>query len=268
MTSRSQRLITPWLAAMGSSLAGLLIATSVFAAAATDSLRPRPRAALPPGNPVNSDRAKSAEAPPSTAVAVPTPPPALPPVPAPAPTVLPTPVDHSAPLPPPSLVVPRGDVEISSDGGFEYDGETGRVLYRSKVKVLDPAEDPKTIITAEWLTTVLPPPGGKVGEIVALTNVVIKILDPKGAQIARGNKAVYNATNDIVTIYGDPPVLEMPSGTLYGDRFVVFNRVTSQFQAPGRIRMVAKQGVPILGIGSTNVSPRSGPAPTTTRPQP
>ena len=90
-----------------------------------------------------------------------------------------------------------------------------------------------------------------------MTNVVIKILDLKGAQIARGNKAVYNATNDVVTIYGDPPILELPSGTLYGDGFVVFNRVTSQFQAPGRIRMVARQGVPLLGIGGTNTTPRT-----------
>ncbi|MBI1839491.1 MAG: hypothetical protein HYR88_01390 [Verrucomicrobia bacterium] len=215
-------------------------------AAGLDSLRPPPKAALPPPPIAPLPGASSA------AGGRPSPPVA----------------DPAAPLPPPSMVVPRGDVEITSEGGFDYEGDTGRVLYRKKVKVLDPVDDPRTIITAEWLTTIVPPPGGKVGEIIALTNVVIKILDPKGAQTASGNKAVYNATNDVVTIYGDPPILEMPSGTLYGDGFVVFNRITSQFQAPGRIRMVARQGVPILGIGGTNAQPRPVAPPPKTDPKP
>lgn len=249
----------------------------LLGAAARDNFRPLPRANVPPApapkkaEPVVTPPPPAAPVltPASTAVAAPaaavpapapsaatvqTPPPAPPP-----PSLLPP--NPAAPLKPAAPVAPRGDVEISSDGGFEYDGETGRVFYRNKVKVLDPANDPKTIITAEWLTTVLPPAGGKVGEIIAITNVVIKIIDPKGEQVARGSKAVYNATNDIITLTGDPPILELPAGILYGDGHVVFNRITGQFQAPGRIRMVARQGAsaPLFGVGSTSGSKTNAP---------
>ena len=225
-----------------------------------ESLRTRPRAGLPQKPPAKAT--PPSVAPPTVAApdpiiatnAVATPPPSL------------LPADPSAPLKPASPVAPRGDVEISSEGGFEYEGETGRVLYRNKVKVLDPANDPRTIITADWLSTILPPAGGKVGEIIAITNVVIRIIEPKGEQIARGHKAVYNATNDIITLTGTPPILEMPSGTLYGDGFVVFNRITGQFQAPGKIRMVARQGAtaPLFGAGASGAStPRPSPTPST-----
>lgn len=252
----------------------------LMGAAARDNFRPLPRATLPPAPAPAPKKVEPVVTPPPAAPAAPvvtaTPPPAAPATVTPAPAsaaVQPPPAPPSllppnpaAPLKPAAPVAPRGDVEISSDGGFEYDGETGRVFYRNKVKVLDPANDPKTIITAEWLTTVLPPAGGKVGEIIAITNVVIKIIDPKGDQVARGSKAVYNATNDIITLTGDPPILELPAGILYGDGHVVFNRITGQFQAPGRIRMVARQGAsaPLFGVGSSNGSKTNAPPATPT----
>lgn len=148
---------------------------------------------------------------------------------------------------------PRGNLSIDADGGFTYDGETGRVIYKTKVKVLDPAEDPRTIILCDWLTTVLPPPGGKVGEIIALTNVIIQIKDEKGMQVATGSKAVFNTTNETVTITGNP-VVEMHTGTLYGDQEIIYRRVSNRFEAPGRIRMVARTNAPagVLGFGGTN----------------
>jgi hypothetical protein len=153
---------------------------------------------------------------------------------------------------------PRGAVSITGEGGFEYDGETGRVIYKRKVRVLDPEIDPRTIIECEWLTTVLPPPGGMMGELVALTNVVIRIKDEKGMQVATGNRAVYNPTNDIVTIEGSPPVVEMHTGTLYGDERVIYNRQSNRFEAPGKFRIVARPGgpLPFPGPSGTNAPAR------------
>ena len=146
-----------------------------------------------------------------------------------------------SPAPKPALSS-RGDIAIQSDGGFEYDGETGRVIYRQKVLVEDPAHDPRTTIACDWLTTILPPPGGKMGEIIAMTNVVITIKDTKGLQIVKGTRAVYNATNETLIITGSP-IVEMPSGILLGDERVIYNRITEKFEAPGKIRMIARPGI-------------------------
>ena len=175
--------------------------------------------------------------------------------------------EPSTPTAPPSAVknapsfTPRGNLSIQAEGGFEYDGESGRVIYKKQVRVLDPAEDPKTIILCEWLTTVLPPPGGKVGEIVALTNVVIQIKDEKGVQVATGSKAVFNTTNETLTITGNP-VVEMHTGTLYGDEQVIYSRVSNRFEAPGKIRMVARTNAPsvMFGFGGTNRVSQPTPA--------
>ncbi|HAM73330.1 MAG TPA: hypothetical protein DCM86_16980 [Verrucomicrobiales bacterium] len=206
---------------------------------------------------------------PGADVATPTPTPAPAPAPVPAaPAVVP------ATKPAPPVFAPRGDVEIRGDGGFEYDGETGRVVYKRNVKVLDPANDPRTIIGCEWLTTVLPPPGGRIGEIVALTNVVIQVKDEKGIQVATGNKAVFNPTNDTLIIYGAPPVVEMHTGTLTGDEMVIYNRQSNRFEAPGKFRIVARQGAPVpmfqlFGTNGVSRVPAPGTnAPPTPRPNP
>ncbi len=242
----------------------LLLAGSALGAG-YGALAPRKRATpeepsrpLPAAAPVNTP---ASPAPSSAPANTPTPPP---PVVVAAAEVAPATPAPSAPAPKAAPAFkPRGDVEISSEGGFEYDGETGRVIYKGKVQVLDPAKDPRTIITCDWLSTILPPAGGKVGEIIALTNVVIKVRDDKGAQMATGARAVFNATNDTITITGNP-VVEMPSGTLFGDQYVIYNRLTEKFEAPGRIKMVARQGapLPIPGFSSTN-SPaiKNNPAP-------
>ncbi|MBL9168421.1 MAG: hypothetical protein JNN07_11820 [Verrucomicrobiales bacterium] len=151
-----------------------------------------------------------------------------------------TPSNPAKPASKPAFT-PRGSVAIQSDGGFEYNGETGRVIYRKNVLVEDPANDPRTTISCEWLTTILPPPGEKIGEIIALTNVVITIKDTKGLQIVKGARAVYNATNDIVVITGSP-IVEMPSGILLGDERIIYSRATETFEAPGKIRMIARPG--------------------------
>lgn len=154
-------------------------------------------------------------------------------------------VGTTATAPPPAAKpvaeAARGNVSIKADGGFEYDGESGRIIYRQKVLVLDPETDPRTTIACDYLTTVLPPPGGKIGEIIAMTNVVITIKDGKGLQVVKGSKAVYNATNDVVVITGNP-IVDMPSAILYGDQEVTYRRATETFEAPGKIRMVAKPG--------------------------
>lgn len=162
---------------------------------------------------------------------------------------------------------PRGNLSIQAEGGFEYDGESGRVIYKKQVRVLDPAEDPKTIILCEWLTTVLPPPGGKVGEIVALTNVVIQIKDEKGVQVATGSKAVFNTTNETLTITGNP-VVEMHTATLYGDEQVIYSRVSNRFEAPGKIRMVARTNAPSVMFGFRGTNRVSQPTPAVVPPKP
>lgn len=200
---------------------------------------PKPPPPLPPA----TQQAQPKEIVPPAAPAIP-PTPAATPVTVPAPAT--TPVGETAPAAPSKpatkpAFTPRGSVAIQSDGGFEYDGETGRVIYRKNVLVEDPANDPRTTIACEWLTTILPPPGGKIGEIIALTNVVITIKDTKGLQIVKGARAVYNATNDTVVITGSP-IVEMPSGILLGDERVIYNRATEKFEAPGKIRMIARPG--------------------------
>lgn len=187
-------------------------------AAGFEDLRPRTPKDPAPQAPAEP---KPKESPPATA---PPPPPATP-----------------AATAKPGADTPRGGVSIKADGGFEYEGESGRIIYRHKVLVLDPEIDPRTTIACDYLTTVLPPPGGKMGEIIAMTNVVITIKDGKGLQVVKGAKAVYNATNDVVVITGSP-IVDMPSAILYGDQEVTYRRATETFEAPGKIRMVAKPG--------------------------
>lgn len=173
------------------------------------------------------------------------------------------PKSNASPTNAPGTLPVRGNVEIICQGGFVYEGESGRVVYSKKVKVFDPAEDPKTIIECDWLTTVLPPPGGRVGEIIALTNVVITIIDSQGLQIAKGAKATYNATNDTVIIEGSP-VVEMPTGTLFGDQKIIYNRTTERFDSPGQIRMISRQGAALPGLAPKPTPPPSSPNSTPT----
>lgn len=217
-------------------LAGLYVTCLHPAAAAGfESLAPKP----PDPKPVARQVVPEAQSKPLSVTPIPAAP-ASPVAAVPAPSPASTPSDPAKPASKPAFT-PRGSVAIQSDGGFEYNGETGRVIYRKNVLVEDPANDPRTTISCEWLTTVLPPPGEKIGEIIALTNVVITIKDTKGLQIVKGARAVYNATNDIVVITGSP-IVEMPSGILLGDERIIYSRATETFEAPGKIRMIARPG--------------------------
>ena len=252
------------------------VAVRPVGAAGFDNLLPKPRPKTAPAQ-------EAPKASPKTEA--PAPPPAAsnsPPTPAAAPTPTPVPASATGPAAEASTAVkepakpvakpapaPRGAVAIQSDGGFEYDGETGRVVYRKNVLVEDPANDPRTTIACEWLTTILPPPGEKIGEIIALTNVVITIKDTKGLQIVKGARAVYNATNDIVVITGNP-IVEMPSGILLGDERIIYSRATEKFEAPGKIRMIARpEGQAAVSdlLRGTN-APKSSPTSTTTNKPP
>lgn len=230
---------------------------------------PRAGSKPPPSKATQEPQAKEAAQPlvtkPVTAAPVVPAAPAATPSSAPAPTA-PAVAEPTAPSKPAAkpAFTPRGSVAIQSDGGFEYDGETGRVIYRKNVLVEDPANDPRTTISCEWLTTILPPPGGKIGEIIALTNVVITIKDTKGLQIVKGARAVYNATNDTVLITGSP-VVEMPSGILLGDERVIYNRATEKFEAPGKIRMIARPGgqAAVADLFRGTNAPKPAPSPST-----
>lgn len=165
----------------------------------------------------------------------------------------PAPVDAAAPA-----VKTRGNLGIHSDGGLEYRGDIGRIVYKRNVQVLDPAENPTTIIRCDWLTLVNPPGGGNIQEIVAATNVVIRMLDPKGVHVARGDKAVYTPADDTVVLSGSPPILETPGQTIIGDKVMTYKRRTSKFDAPGLTQTLIRQGAALSFFedpkkpGSTN----------------
>jgi lipopolysaccharide transport protein LptA len=97
---------------------------------------------------------------------------------------------------------------ITSAHGF-YSNGSRQVIYTGSVQV----DDPRMKLTCEQLIADLPPAGGHIDHLVALTNVVMDSVDEKGqTNHATSDMAVYDykmvdgVTNETVTLTGNARV--------------------------------------------------------------
>jgi lipopolysaccharide export system protein LptA len=137
------------------------------------------------------------------------------------------------------------NIVITSDGGGEFDLGTGLVHYRSAVRVVDPTG---FVLTCEDLLANLPSDQGRLQSIVATTNVVIEITRPASkpgeapSQIkATSDRAVYTATNDLITLDGNARV-EFPQGILASDEPILYDRTSGNVRSTGRWKTTLKPG--------------------------
>ena len=104
---------------------------------------------------------------------------------------------------------PTNDLEkltIQSPNGGTFDMANYRIVYLGPVTV----DDPRMHLTSDWLAADMPPHDKNQNrQIVALTNVVMVMIDNKGeTNHATSDKAVYDfhlegvATNETVTLSG------------------------------------------------------------------
>lgn len=96
----------------------------------------------------------------------------------------------------------------------DFDLAERHAVYHDNVRV----DDPQMKLTCELLTADLPPSGGQINHLVALTNVVMDSVDEKGqTKHATSDKAVYDynvvngVTNESVTLTGNAKVKDGPN---------------------------------------------------------
>lgn len=116
---------------------------------------------------------------------------------------------------------------------FHYDGNQHEVVYQGHVVVVDA----KSELHCGQLTVKMPADGGRPTNAVALTNVVIDMLDDKGqTNHITADKAVYNysvvngLTNEVVTFIGGNPSPEVqnPQYTIWADPLIL-DMATKQY---------------------------------------
>lgn len=135
---------------------------------------------------------------------------------------------------------------ITCDDGFEY--LAGKAVYRGNVQVLDG----EMALNCELLTVYFQTNLGKIDLIVAETNVFITQKD----SLAIADKAVFTATNDVVTLTGNV-LLDDPQGWLAVETFV-YDRKTGGTRSIGRVIMGSH---PRETNSFAIPLPRSGPGP-------
>ena len=137
------------------------------------------------------------------------------------------------------------NIVIEADGGVTY--EANRAVWRNNVRVTDREMD----LLCELLTVYFQTNGGRrIDTIIAETNVVIVERD----NWAFGEKAVYTATNDVVTLSstrGDV-LLDAPDGYLMGP-FIIFDRRTDRLHAPGNVIMGGTAQGGLFGTNTTGI---------------
>jgi lipopolysaccharide transport protein LptA len=131
----------------------------------------------------------------------------------------------------------EGVIPITADG-WEFDLRDGVFHYWGNVHVDAPG---LMELTCEDLVAVMPEEGGRMDQLVATTNVVILVIRPPNrpgdepVQIrATGQRAVYTATNQVVTLTGEPR-LESMHGVATGER-ILYNMDTGKVRVLGNVR--------------------------------
>jgi hypothetical protein len=157
---------------------------------------------------------------------------------------------------------PSTDIVITSGAGGEFDLGTGLVHYRKDVRVVDPTG---FVLTCEDLLANLPSDQSRMQSIVATTNVVIEITRPPSKPgeapfkvKATSDKAVYTATNDLITLEGNARV-EFPQGILASDEPILYERTTGSVRSTGRWKTTLKPGA-LKQPGLLSPKPTNPPA--------
>lgn len=143
------------------------------------------------------------------------------------------------PKPEPLFKTPRGPLKIESAGPADVDINGHWVTYQDNVRV----SDSQMKLMCEWLEANVPLQSSEhVTNIVARTNVVINFIDDKGQKsTATGDKAVYlyqvinGATNETVTLTGNPPSVQEGLSSMTADE-IVWNRATGHLSFNGNFK--------------------------------
>lgn len=123
---------------------------------------------------------------------------------------------------------------IQSENGAEWDFASGVAVFRGNVVVTNP---PSMLLKCQKLTahfgiaTGTNEGIGSIENIVAEEKVEIYNNTKQGAQQAVGDKAVYTATNDVVTLTGNPVTVSFPGGG-FTSSTIVWDRKTSRISVP------------------------------------
>ena len=149
------------------------------------------------------------------------------------------------------LLSAAGPETYIDSNSLESDFKTRVVIFRGNVRV----NDLKMRLTCEVLTAQFEL-GGRIGNIVAETNVLVDVIDENGqTNRATGDRLVYpkvenGVTNDVAVLTGNPR-LERPEFSVTGDS-VEWNRTT------GEINVSNPHVVPkAVAGGNTNLFPAS-----------
>ncbi len=162
-----------------------------------------------------------------------------------------------------STSVTAEETEITSKS-FVFDQKAEFVHFKETVKVFNPGV---MTLTCEDLVAKLPR-GGGVESIIASTNVVIEYISGKSTNFAKGDKAVYTKTNEVLVITGTPggtmPEL-VREGMAIRAEVIGMDLANGRYKFEGitskpilRLKIKAIQGFDSLGKGTNN--PSVGPA--------
>lgn len=164
------------------------------------------------------------------------------------------------------------NIVIESDDGAEWDFNTGVAIFRSNVRVTDA---PNMVLTCELLTahfgintstnssaktnaTAVANTStnasssnglGAVETIEAERNVVIDFASPEGKRHATGDKLVYEAATDIVTLTGNVYLKAEPQGDITAPA-VTWDRKTGKFKVLGKAKFESS-----IKVGSQSFFP-------------
>jgi len=138
------------------------------------------------------------------------------------------------------IAPPQGtnQMVIMAENGFEYAPPT--VVYRGNVRVLDPQME----LMCEQLTVYFQTNNDRIEMIIAETNVLMV----QNETWAAGDRAVYSATNDVVTLSGNV-VLDTPQGYLIGST-IIYDRKLNKLFAPGKVIMGSHPGGGLFGTNT------------------
>jgi lipopolysaccharide transport protein LptA len=129
---------------------------------------------------------------------------------------------------------PPAPLEIFSDH-TDISITNRTAFYSDNVRVTDP----RTQITCgTLLVRGMTGTNGQIESVVAERNVDILYLQDQTR--ARGEKAVYNALENLVTLTGKPSV-DTPQGRMLGET-IVLNRTSNELNSKGSVRMSVKPG--------------------------
>jgi lipopolysaccharide transport protein LptA len=136
----------------------------------------------------------------------------------------------------------RGPTMITSHRA-DFSDAARQIIYTGNVRV----DDPQMTLTCEQLVADLPPNGGHIQHIVALTNVVIDSVDEKGqTNHTSSDKAIYDfnvengVTNETVTWTGNA-IMTNSQGTLTGEP-IIWDRVRNRVTATNQ-KMIFRQNI-------------------------